>query len=214
MTPSTATTPTHPQARAVPTLLPQLLVAAHTQSGGLGTVGGSLEHRRATVALSSELSVGFVWGRRPVRHGDIESHGLSLHQGWEEACENLIAAATTRWGVKFSYRPATALAGPKAPTAAMQIACHGTKDPTRWLTHPRAFTLLHEHFSQLLGFPPCYLAPRGGMLVAASKTDVEHPALQRWAAAEAATGPRGLLPAALEYAHGFPRHIQRLATRV
>lgn len=198
-------------------LLPQLLArpGRRPSAGERLLTLGSLHEQRATIALSSELRVGFVFGKRPVRHGELEARGLSLHHGWETACDSLLDAATTKRGLRFSYRPARSLAGPATPDTAVQIACHGTEDPTRWLTHPRAFTLMHQHFSRLLGFYPVYLAPREGVLLAASPIDAEHPALSLWSQGEArAAGPRALGPGPIEYAHGFPRRLEGAAARV
>lgn len=198
-----------PPTRNPPRLVPEL-IAAPARVPGLGEA--AFARRRATVALSRELTAGMRLDGRPAAHGDLAAAALSLHRAWLAACETLLAAARTEYGLRFLTRPATRLCT-HAPPGALQVAVHGGTDPTAWLAHPRTFAVLHAHLHRLTGATPRYVAPRRGVLVATSEIGAH--ALGDWARAEAKqAGKTALSGRFIEYARGFPRLVSGHAAAV
>ena len=200
--------PAHPQRRP-PRLVPEL-IAAPARVPGLGEA--AFARRRATVALSRELTAGMLLDGRPAAARSSWAAGLSLHRAWLRASETLLAAARTEYGLRFLTRPASRLC-PQAPPGALQVAVHGGTDPTAWLAHPRTFAVLHAHLQRLTGTTPRYVAPRRGVLVATS--EIAAHALGDWAREAAhAAGKMALSGRFIEYARGFPRLVAGHAAAV
>lgn len=82
-------------------------------------------------------------------HQEVGAAGVSAHQLWNAAAEQLISRAQRDDGVEFLVRcPSVALDCDELPRG---FEVDGHDSPAAWwLSHPRPFTLLHRHFEAVL----------------------------------------------------------------
>lgn len=185
--------------RVVPLLLPSAQALPLTSR----TFGDSA----ATVALSRTLSAALEYvGSAPdvLCHRELASLRYSFQTAWFHAAENLLLRGATRGSVEFLSRPAGKLCPELAADSlsARQVAVRGAV-PSAWLAHPRTFSVLHHHFSQLLEGQARYLVPCRDILVAATELT---PTLCAWAQRVWSESPRTsrISPDPVEYREGFP----------
>lgn len=82
-------------------------------------------------------------------HQEVGAAGVSAHQLWNAAAEQLVSRAQREDGVEFLVRcPSAAL---DCETLPRGFEVDGHDSPAAWwLSHPRPFTLLHRHFEAVL----------------------------------------------------------------
>lgn len=82
-------------------------------------------------------------------HQEVGAAGVSAHQLWNAAAEQLISRAQRDDGAEFLVRcPSVALDCDELPRG---FEVDGHDSPAAWwLSHPRPFTLLHRHFEAVL----------------------------------------------------------------
>ena len=82
-------------------------------------------------------------------HQAVGAAGLSAHQLWNAAAEELVSRAQCDDGVEFLVRcPSAALDCERLPRG-FEVDGHGAP-AAWWLAHPQPFTLLHRHFEAVL----------------------------------------------------------------
>lgn len=82
-------------------------------------------------------------------HQEVGAAGLSAHQLWNAAADQLTARAQREQGVEFLVRcPAAALKCASLPRG-FEVDGHGVP-AAWWLTHPQPFSLLHRHFEAVM----------------------------------------------------------------
>ncbi|MGV0373242.1 hypothetical protein ACUY2A_07640 [Corynebacterium pilbarense] len=88
-------------------------------------------------------------GSTGLTHQEVGAAGVSVHQLWNVAAEQLISHAQRDDGVEFLVRcPSVALDCDELPRG---FEVDGHDSPAAWwLSHPRPFTLLHRHFEAVL----------------------------------------------------------------
>ncbi len=129
--------------RGAATFLPRLAPRAGMASRGAAGFGAST----AFIALSPHLvCVLESPGSGAVTHQEVGGAGLTVHQAWNSAADALLRAAQAAGGIEFWVRPASRSLGPGAPRG---LEVRG--DASRWLAHPRLFSVLHVHFTGVLG---------------------------------------------------------------
>ncbi|WP_291313044.1 hypothetical protein [Corynebacterium sp. UBA2622] len=146
---TTATAPA-PAAPAVPSpgffppdapFLPRLALRRDVAGGGRGFASSA-----AFIALSPALvCVLDSPTASAATHQEIGAAGFTVHQAWNRAAEVLLEAASASAGAEFWVRGAQSVLGDAAPPG-LQVR----GDAARWLAHPRLFSVLHSHFSEVL----------------------------------------------------------------
>ena len=82
-------------------------------------------------------------------HQEVGAAGVSTHQLWNAAAEQLVSRAQRDDGAEFLVRcPTAALDCEKLPRG-FEVDGHGSP-AAWWLAHPQPFTLLHRHFEAVL----------------------------------------------------------------
>ena len=82
-------------------------------------------------------------------HQEVGAAGVSAHQLWNAAAEQLVSRAQREDGVEFLVRcPSAALDFETLPRG-FEVDGHGSP-AAWWLAHPQPFTLLHRHFEAVL----------------------------------------------------------------
>ena len=79
----------------------------------------------------------------PIDLGQME---LSTRQAWDTAADALLS--TQKGRIEFTVRNATFALGDTAPRG-LEVR-GGTHPPAAWLAHPRTFSVLHTHFTDVL----------------------------------------------------------------
>lgn len=97
-------------------------------------------------------------------HQEVGCTGLSVHQAWNAAADELVPRAVTDSGVEFLVRDPTIALGPSELPPGYEVDGHGAP-AAAWLAHPKTFTVLHRHFESVM-------APQHG-LVYATRDDKE-----------------------------------------
>nr|VDG63302.1 Uncharacterised protein [Streptococcus thermophilus] len=78
---------------------------------------------------------------------DLWDRGLSVKQAWDSAAYTLLGSqASTR--IEFQVRNASCALGKTAPRG-FEIGPFDVP-PVAWLSHPRTFQMLHQHFLEVL----------------------------------------------------------------
>ncbi len=145
---ATLTVPPRPADPPLPALLPAVRRREHLKRS----------ERIATIALSATLSAVMESDDRAQSEDSLARHGLGVRQAWDEAAQQLIAAAQTIHGTRFWTRPVHG--------GGLQVRTDAAP-ASGWLAHPRPFRLLNEHLSALLSTPqPVYLLPDNHTLLA------------------------------------------------
>lgn len=82
-------------------------------------------------------------------HQEVGAAGLSTHQLWNAAAEQLTGRAQRAEGVEFLVRcPSVAIDCEHLPRG-FEVDGHGVPAAS-WLAHPQPFTLLHRHFEAVM----------------------------------------------------------------
>ena len=82
-------------------------------------------------------------------HQEVGAVGVSAHQLWNAAAEQLVARAQRESGVEFLVRGPSAALDVEALPRGFEVDGHGSP-AAWWLAHPQPFTLLHRHFEAVL----------------------------------------------------------------
>lgn len=186
-------------------LLPTLRSADWTTRRGLSDDGFS--DSLAFISLSRELCASFHCDGRDVSYRGLGELDLSAQQAWDTAAHNLINRAYSAEGIQFRTRAASLILSTGAP--GIQVATQRS-NATDWLAHPRTFTILDNHLSQLLGEELTYLLPTSAILLALPSRDCDNDEWVRQAASLAPPGQE-LLTAPIKWGHGFPTVVPTLA---
>lgn len=82
-------------------------------------------------------------------HQEVGAAGVSAHQLWNAAAEQLVSRAQREDGVEFLVRCPSAALDVETLPRGFEVDGHGSP-AAWWLAHPRPFTLLHRHFEAVL----------------------------------------------------------------
>ncbi len=102
----------------------------------------------AFVSLSPGLVCVLSAGGRVLTHQDVGGLGLTAHQAWNAAAHSVASRTLGPAGMEIWVRSAAAGLGSQAPRGYEVRAT--AQPPAHWLSHPRLFTLLHRHFTEVL----------------------------------------------------------------
>lgn len=142
-----------PRSTPVPcALTPRLLRRAALPGAAGSTAGwssGEFSASTAFVTLSPELVCVFAdHTGRPASHQRIGEMGRSVTGVWNSAARGVMDEAVRDGQVEIWVRDATLVLGPDVPRGFQLRDDHLV--PTTWLTHPKLFTILDSHFTQVL----------------------------------------------------------------
>ncbi|MBA1837224.1 hypothetical protein GC584_01860 [Corynebacterium sp. zg912] len=82
-------------------------------------------------------------------HQEVGAAGLSVHQLWNAAADQLTARAQREQGVEFLVRCPTAVLDCASLPRGFEVDGHGVP-AAWWLAHPQPFSLLHRHFEAVM----------------------------------------------------------------
>lgn len=89
-------------------------------------------------------------------HQQVGAAGMSVHQVWNAAADQLAKRAHRPHGIEFMVRCPTAQLGADRPLPrGYEVDGHGVP-AAAWLAHPKTFTVLHRHFESVME-PTCGL---------------------------------------------------------
>ena len=144
--------PVRPRTSITPTLagVTPLLLHRDDLAGGAGMwTSPQFSTSSACVALSRELSCVLVdTSGQVLSHQRIGEMGVSVHEAWNRVANRMLDTVVCNGRVEFWVRCAHHLLGPDAPRG-YELRSEGLV-PAGWLGHPKLFSLLHSHFTQLL----------------------------------------------------------------
>lgn len=89
-------------------------------------------------------------GERGLTHQQVGAAGMSVHQMWNLAADQLVRRAHRPHGIEFFVRcPSAQLGEGHELPRGYEVDGHGVP-AAAWLAHPKTFTVLHRHFEAVL----------------------------------------------------------------
>ncbi|MCT1694390.1 hypothetical protein [Corynebacterium sanguinis] len=138
-----------PYAAAVPCALTPRLVRRSALPDAACWSSSEFSASTAYITLSPELVCVLAdHTGRPSSHQRIGAMGRSVTGAWNAAARGVINEAVSDGQVELWVRDATAAFGADVPRG-LQLR-DDRMIPTTWLTHPKLFTVLDSHFTQVL----------------------------------------------------------------
>lgn len=142
--------------RSSPTFAPSLTALTPRLIGRGAVAGGAhlwnspqFSTSTAYISLSPALACVLVDASgNALSHQRIGEIGCSVNEAWNRAADNVLGAALRDGEVEFWVRGARAVLGARAPRG-FELKCDALP-PASWLAHPKLFSVLDNHFTQLL----------------------------------------------------------------